>query len=96
MKKINGIPLILILLKRLSLSKKISKIVIATTDEKSDDILTSILLAEKFEVVRGSSENVLKRFIKVLKNYSLIKSDKNFTGSLIFDEYPRTSFEKNL
>ena len=69
LKKINGIPLILILLKRLSLSKKISKIVIATTDEKSDDILTSILLAEKFEVVRGSSENVLKRFIKDLKKF---------------------------
>ena len=35
-------------------------------------------------------------FIKVFKNYSWIKSDKNLKGSLIFDEYPRTSFEKNL
>ena len=35
----------------------------------------------------------IKRF---LKNYSYIKSDKNPKGSLIFDEYPRTSLEKNL
>ena len=32
----------------------------------------------------------MSTFIKVLKNYYLIKSDKNVKGSLIFDEYPRT------
>ena len=32
----------------------------------------------------------------MFKNYSLIKSDKNSKGSLIFDEYPRTSLEKNI
>ena len=35
-------------------------------------------------------------FIKIFKNYSLIKSVKNPRGSLMFDEYPSTSFEKNL
>ena len=38
----------------------------------------------------------MSTFIKWFKNYSLIKSDKNPKGSLIFDEYPRTSIEKNL
>ena len=39
----------------------------------------------------------ISTFIKIFfKNYSLIKSDKNPKGSLIFGEYPRTSFEKNL
>ena len=38
----------------------------------------------------------MSTFIKGLKNYSLIKSDKNPKGSFIFDEYPRTSLEKNL
>ena len=38
----------------------------------------------------------MSTFIKGLKTYSLIKSDKNLKGSLIFDEYPRTSLEKNL
>ena len=38
----------------------------------------------------------MSTFIIGLKNYSLIKSDKNPKGSLIFDEYPRTSLEKNL
>ena len=35
-------------------------------------------------------------FIKRSKCYSLTKLDKNSKGSLIFDEYPRTSLEKNL
>ena len=38
----------------------------------------------------------MSTFIQDLKTYSLIKSDKNPKGSLIFDEYPRTSLEKNL
>ena len=69
LKKIEGIPLILILLKRLSLSKKIGKIIVAITDEKSDNTLASLLIAEKFDVVRGPSENVLKRFLKVLEKF---------------------------
>ena len=35
-------------------------------------------------------------FIKRSNNYSLTKLDKNPKGSLIFDEYPSTSLEKNL
>ena len=54
LKKIEGIPLILILLKRLSLIKKIGKIIVAITDEKSDNTLASLLIAEKFDVVRGA------------------------------------------
>ena len=37
----------------------------------------------------------MSTFIKG-SNYSLIKSDKNPKGSLMFDEYPRTSLEKKL
>ena len=36
----------------------------------------------------------ISTFIKYFKNYSLIKSDKNPKGFLMFDEYPRTSLEK--
>ena len=35
-------------------------------------------------------------FIKRSKYYSLTKLDKNPKGSLIFEEYPSTSLEKNL
>ena len=38
----------------------------------------------------------ISTFIKILENYSLVKSFKNAKGSLMFDEYPSTSFEKNL
>ena len=33
---------------------------------------------------------------KGFKSYYFTKSDKNSRGSLMFDEYPRTSLEKNL
>ena len=38
----------------------------------------------------------MSTFIKRFKNYSLIKSDRNFKGSFMFGAYPRTSLEKNL
>ena len=39
----------------------------------------------------------MSTFIKGFsKTIIYIKSDKNPRGSLIFDEYPRTSLEKNL
>ena len=38
----------------------------------------------------------ISTFIKNFKNYSLFNLDKNSKGFLIFDEYPRTSFEKKL
>ena len=39
MREINGIPMIKLLLKRLTRSKKTQKIVVATTKEKKDDLL---------------------------------------------------------
>ena len=38
----------------------------------------------------------MSTFINSLKIILYIKSDKNPKGSLIFDEYPRISLEKNL
>ena len=38
----------------------------------------------------------ISTFIKSSNNYSLTKLDKNPKGSLIFEEYPSTSLEKNL
>jgi glutamate-1-semialdehyde 2,1-aminomutase len=59
---LNNIPLIEILLKRLSYSKKISKIILATTDTPSDDKLVEMVDKLGFSVYRGNPIDVLDRF----------------------------------
>ena len=61
MKKILNKTVIEILLRRLSKSKLIDKIVVATTTNKKDDKLVNLLKKIKYEIYRGSEENVLKR-----------------------------------
>ena len=69
MKSINGEPMIQILLERLSLSKKIDHIVVAISDQPSDDVLNEHLEKIKFSVFRGSENNVLKRYVDAAKDY---------------------------
>jgi len=70
LKMVNGKPLIEILLYRLSQSKKIDKIVIATSENKENDILTEIVEKLGFDVFRGSEENVLDRYYQAARRYS--------------------------
>ena len=62
MKEVNGKSLIEILLHRLSKSKKIDKIVLATGDIKENDILSERVEKLGFDVFRGSEDDVLKRY----------------------------------
>lgn len=62
MQKANDEHLIGLLLKRLSRSKTISKIVVATTNEIEDDILSEFVRSLGFDVYRGSKDDVLKRY----------------------------------
>jgi len=48
--------------KRLSKSKKISKIIFAISDNGSDDVLEEFLKIRKYPYIRGSLKNVLERF----------------------------------
>lgn len=57
-------------LNRLKKSKYIDEIVLATTIEKKDDLLTNLVKNRGFEVFRGDENNVLKRFIDTCKEYS--------------------------
>ncbi len=52
---------------RLSLCNYIDEIFIATSDDKSDDELASHCKEKKYQVFRGSLEDVLKRFSDVIK-----------------------------
>ena len=79
MKKILNKTVIEILLKRLSKSKLIDKIIVATTKNKSDDKLVNLLKKLNFDFYRGSEKNVLKRFFDVSKIYKA-KSIIRITG----------------
>ena len=70
LKKVEGEALISILLKRLSHSKKIDKIVLATSLKKENDILADIVESLGFDVFRGSEEDVLGRYFDTAKKYN--------------------------
>ena len=62
MRNINGTPLIGVLLKRLSLSKKIEKIILATSENVVNDPLVNYVRSLGYSVEKGSENNVLERF----------------------------------
>ena len=62
-------PMIDYQLLRISKCKFVRKIVVATSEEKSDDLLVEHLIRNSYEFVRGSLNDVLTRFIKVLDFY---------------------------
>lgn len=68
--KVNEIPLIEILLKRLSKSKFINKIVVATTTKPVDDSLFTTVSKLGFDVFRGSENDVLDRYYQTALLYS--------------------------
>ena len=69
MKQICGIPMIGLLLKRLSLAKKIDQIVVATTDHKSNKELIEYIQKEKYQLFTGSEINVLERYYNTAVKY---------------------------
>ncbi len=57
-------------LKQLSFSKKIEKIIVATTNLKEDDVICNYLKAKKIEFFRGSSYDVLDRYFQCAQKFS--------------------------
>ena len=64
-----GIPMIELLIQRLSFSKKINQIVIAIPKNKKNKKLNIYLNKNKRQVFQGTEKNVLKRFYKAAKLY---------------------------
>lgn len=60
--EINGKTLIEIMIDRMRHAKLINKLVVATTDSQSDDVLNEWLLERGVNVFRGSEVDVLDRF----------------------------------
>lgn len=69
MKKICGKPMLLLMLERLSHSKLIDKIVVATTTNPNDDALYNMVKENNYEVFRGSELDCLDRHYQVGKKF---------------------------
>jgi glutamate-1-semialdehyde 2,1-aminomutase len=62
MAPITGRPMIDILLERLSRAKRVSQVVLATTEQPADDVLHEHVEGLGYQVVRGSERDVLDRY----------------------------------
>ena len=90
-KEICGIPMIIFLLNRLKHSKNIDKIVLATSEDQTDDVLDDIVTKYGYSVFRGDLNNVLNRFYKCSlkykpKNIVRITGDCPFVDPILVDE----------
>lgn len=68
-KELAGKPMIVQELERLSQSKMIDKIILATSYESSDDPLEQVLAGTDIEVFRGNLDDVLDRYYQCAKQY---------------------------
>jgi len=85
--KINNEPILLHLIKRLSLSKIISNIIVCTTKEKSDDSLSKFLKLKKIKFFRGSTKNVVDRIIKATEKESCNHIVRITGDDILIDPY---------
>lgn len=67
----SGITVLQQVIRRLKQSKKIETIVVATTEDKTDDALVDIASREGVSSFRGSKENVLERYYLAARTFGL-------------------------
>tara|TARA_Y100001980_G_C14519432_1_gene294733 strand:- start:300 stop:941 length:642 start_codon:yes stop_codon:yes gene_type:complete len=90
-KKIKNKSIIERVISRLEKSKKISKIIIATSIDKKDNDIEKFCKKKKISYYRGSLNNVALRFLQISKKYNLkslirISCDSPFINYKILDE----------
>ena len=69
MADINEMPMIYWQIKRIQESKLISGICVAISEDPADDVLFNFLDSHNIEVIRGSLDNVISRFLKVIDSH---------------------------
>ncbi len=99
LKIIYGKPLIHHVILKLQKSKKITKIIVATSNHKSDDKLIKYLKKIRVEFFRGSLSNVTNRFLELVlfkkkKFFLRISGDSPLIDYKIVDEAIKI-FKKN-
>lgn len=91
LKDLCGRPVLWHVINRLKQSKKITKIIIATTTLPEDDAIQKFCEENKINYYRGSSENVLSRYYEAAKKYNAetvirITSDCPVIDPVLLDE----------
>jgi len=91
LKKILNKPMLIILLKRLSLAKTLNKIIVAIPKNKKNNKLGALIKKNKFSCFRGSELNVLERYYKTAKKYKAdiivrVTSDNPLTDPNLIDK----------
>ena len=64
-----GAPMILRQLERIGRAQRIDRLVVATSDDRTDDVLAEILTHNRVDLFRGSLDDVLGRFAGVLAEH---------------------------
>lgn len=67
MKKINGVPMIELLLNRLSQSKELDQVLVATSIDAKNNLLVKHVRALGYVCEQGSEDDVLERYVKAAK-----------------------------
>ena len=97
--KVGRFTILEYLIKRVRLSKKIDKIIVATSESRSDDKIVKLCETMKIECFRGSEENVLERYYQCAINnpeYAYIirlTADNPLVDPAVIDEV--IDFSKN-
>ena len=87
LKKIGGITILEILVKRIKKSQKIKDVIVATTKNKADDQIVKLCKKKKIRYFRGSEKNVLGRISDCLKKYRIKYHLELFGDSPLLDPY---------
>ena len=77
--KIGNKSILEIIYQRVSLSKKIDKIIFLIPNSKNNDKLKYFLKSKNFNFFRGSETNVLQRFVQASKK-NKVKNCENYCG----------------
>ena len=85
-KKINGVNSISLLIRRLKKIKELNKIILATSTNKTDDVLEKIAATESIKCFRGSLNNVANRYYMAAKKFKLDQIVRVTGDAILCDE----------
>ena len=91
--KINNEEAIQVLIKRVKRIRNVHQVILATSTDKSDDILEKIAIRNNISFFRGSLQNVASRYYEAAKKFKLDQILRITGDAILCDE---TMFEKTI
>ncbi|MDC0369946.1 glycosyltransferase family protein [Pelagibacteraceae bacterium] len=101
LKKVQGIPLIEILLRRISRCKNADKIIVAIPRNRTNEKLYKFLKKKKYNIFRGNENNVLERFYYTAKKAKAniivrLTADNPLVDPLLIDDLIDVLIKKKM